>query len=73
MTESRHPMSGYLASKNIYLPWDGLKEGQSFFVPGADEKDRASIRMAAARRGIKISTRFTTEKNGVGLRVMRRK
>jgi len=56
---------------NVYLPWDGLKVGQSFFIPGAVESDRPAIWMAASRKKIRIRTEMRTEDAGKGMRVWR--
>ncbi len=57
---------------NVYLPWDGLtKTNDSFFIPGAEEKDRSAIWMAASRRGIKVRTEIRVEDAGSGMRVWR--
>lgn len=73
MTQNNPPK--YPANKNILksrgmvIPWETLvSEGDWFFVPKGDEKDRATIWMAASRRKIKISTEVSEE----GLTVWKR-
>lgn len=67
-----HPSRNLFERLDIYLPWDDLAVGQSFFVPGGSvEKDESALRQAGFRRGYRVSIYNTVEAEGAGVRVKR--
>lgn len=69
---AEHPSRNLFVRLNVYLPWDTVKVGESFFIKGATaEQDTAAIRQTATRKGFRVSIRETTEADGTGVRVKR--
>jgi hypothetical protein len=66
-----HPDKNYFKDLNMYLPWDTIEVGGSFFIRGGELRHRKSIYMAASRRGFGVSTSMAVEADGEGMRVTR--
>lgn len=67
MTEQKN--KGVVMALEMRIPWEGLKVGQSVFLPGANKSHAPAIRTAASRRKISASVKEVVEKGGPGLRV----
>lgn len=67
-----HPSRNLFVRLNVYLPWDTVQVGQSFFLKGATlEQDESALRQAATRKGFRVALMETDEADGHGVRVKR--
>lgn len=51
-------------------PWDSMRVGDSFFVPG-EKRESMAVRSAARYRAAKTGERYTVRKKDNGVRVWR--
>lgn len=71
MKES-HPSRGTDKVLNVYLPWDEMGKGDSFFIAAVSRKDHARrLKAAARRRGFEVVIEEVQERIGHGIRVKR--
>lgn len=69
---TNHPSRNLFVRLNVYLPWDDLEVGQSFFLPGGSvDKDESALRQSGFRRGYRVTIYDATEAEGDGVRVRR--
>lgn len=67
-----HPSRNLFVRLNVYLPWDTVKVGESFFLKGASlEQDGSALRQSATRKGFRVVLTETNEADGHGVRVKR--
>ncbi len=52
-------------------PWHEMAAGDSFFISGADKRDIERARQAAWHTGNRYGFKFTTRREGDGIRVWR--